>query len=217
MPMDPRQLLEAWTLAQDMPSHARVGALAAVLANHASSADQSPTGRDRALARLLQLAGQEALADCPACGATIALRLPEALLEEPALPVATLAGVPLPIRVPTNADIQAVSGTDDPAHRLAERLAGRPLDAEGARVVAEALVAADPLIDPAIGCRCPACNADVTLDLDTGRYALTLIERQVRGLFAEINVLAQGYGWSEADILALPPSRRAHYCGMLSA
>jgi hypothetical protein len=58
---------------------------------------------------------------------------------------------------------------------------------------------------------CPACRAQQVLDLDIGRFLWREVSAAARRLIAEVHLLASAYGWTEQDILALSPARRAAY------
>ena len=65
--------------------------------------------------------------------------------------------------------------------------------------------------DLGVATACPSCSASMLLTIDP----LTLLVRELRQgserLIAEVHCLAWAYGWSQADILALPRPRRWRY------
>jgi hypothetical protein len=82
-------------------------------------------------------------------------------------------------------------------------------------IIAEALSIIDPLVAFAVSCVCPICAFpnEVTVDLED--IALTHFKRRQLVLLHEIHELASRYGWTEAEILAIQPGRRARYLTMI--
>jgi len=81
--------------------------------------------------------------------------------------------------------------------------------------LADALAAADPLVHFTVACRCPACGAPNEVDVDLETIALaTLLARQ-RTLLHDVHMLASNYGWTEPEVLAVPPARRARYIALI--
>ena len=172
----------------------------------------------------------DGLAACPTCGTTLEVSFPVA---EPA-PTDDARGDrwwPVPsdlgdirFRLPTGGDLVAIEGIDDPA-RARRRLIGRcvevrrdgrrrsstALPAPVVREVAGRMADEDPdaLID--LGVTCPACGASERVAFDAASYVWTEVEALGGRLVREVRVLASAFGWGEAEILALPPSRRNAY------
>ena len=115
-------------------------------------------------------------------------------------------------RAPTPADLLAAAGEPDPLAALHDRC----LDGDGQRSAdLEALLAqADPLAETLLDVRCPACGETFAADLDIGAFVWQEIEAAARRLLLQIDTLARAYGWTEADVLALPPVRREAYLRM---
>jgi hypothetical protein len=86
---------------------------------------------------------------------------------------------------------------------------------EDESIIAEALSTIDPLVAFTVSCVCPACAFpnEVTVDLED--IALTYFKRRQLVLLREIHELASRYGWTDAEILAIPPGRRARYLTMI--
>jgi hypothetical protein len=152
---------------------------------------------------------------CPACGAALDAELnlgellggtPQAAPDRSAVPV---------FRLPTGADLEAVTGLSDPetARRTLLRRCVDDADALSASAVSaveEAMAAADALADIVLVMRCAQCQAEVPVPLDP---VLELASRLARPaeLLAEVHALALCYGWSEPEVLALSrPNRRAY-------
>ena len=83
--------------------------------------------------------------------------------------------------------------------------------------LARTLAECDPLVALSVLCPCPACGADNDIPIDLEAVALARLERHRRALLQEIHALASRYGWTEAEILALPRARRAHYMALIES
>lgn len=87
--------------------------------------------------------------------------------------------------------------------------------AEDEPVVTAALTEGDPLVDFAVACRCPACGIAIDVAIDLEELALRRLFAQQRALLQQVHGLASHYGWTEAEVLAVPPSRRARYLALI--
>jgi hypothetical protein len=83
-------------------------------------------------------------------------------------------------------------------------------------VVEDALEAADPDADFTFDVRCEVCGLSGTPQLDAGQLLWDEVDACARTLLAEVHLLAGAYGWSESEILALSPERRASYVSMVA-
>jgi len=122
-------------------------------------------------------------------------------------------------RQPTSRDLAAVAGHHDgqaAALQLLERCwIDRP---DGERVTKTLLAAVDamleqgdPLADPQLVVRCPACDQEMAVVFDPGQLLWEEVGEQVRHCMVQVHVLAKAYGWTESDVLALSPRRRRIY------
>jgi hypothetical protein len=186
-------------------------------------------------AALLRLRGAwfgpriDAVTDCERCGERLEFALDtRAMLasaaagdERPALEVNGLQ-----FRVPTSGDLAAVAGSGDvdaAATILLERCCvTRPAAAsfDFAALMADVeaqFEACDPaaLFDLALVCQ--ACGHAWSAPFDVGATLWSEVDIRANALFGEVHALARAYGWTEPDILALSPRRRAAYIGMVSA
>lgn len=80
-----------------------------------------------------------------------------------------------------------------------------------------ALETADPWINIALDVCCPACGQEDVADFDIASYLWSEIEQRARRLLDDVHVLAQAYGWTETDILALSETRRTAYLAKVQA
>lgn len=165
----------------------------------------------------------QATADCPHCGNCLAFELP--LPELSGHWVAADAGTVVSctsgrFRVPTSADLAHALGSAEPRRALAEalRVEARGTLDEAAMAAAEAaLAAADPAAQIDIALRCDACGAAFDAPFDAADCLWSDVQRAARHTLDDVHQLASAYGWSEAEVLAVPPARRRHYLQRVSA
>lgn len=153
--------------------------------------------------------------DCPACGERMEfILLPEQLppMERPPEWV-EVAGQRF--RCPGIGDLARIAGmhdlTDAAARLLHECTAGDAPDEALRPAIEAAIEAADPWADISLNFQCPACEHTGDASLDLLAYLWEEIEASSRHLLDDIHRLAQAYGWSESEILALSPARRNAY------
>ncbi|WP_143534480.1 hypothetical protein [Roseovarius albus] len=80
------------------------------------------------------------------------------------------------------------------------------------RAAAEAaLVSADPGLTLELNLSCAACGADQTQRFDVTGFVWTRLEQAAKAIVRDVASLAQGYGWSEAEITGMSAARRAIY------
>ena len=169
-----------------------------------------------------------ALAVCPACGDAMELTFhaddlrPATAAEPPAKLELQIEGLDLRVRLPTSADLLAISRPDDLAaarsQLLARCLIGGP-DQMPERVldgVIARMALADPLADIQLALHCAGCGHGWQAAFDIVSFFWREIHAWARGLLREVHILATAYGWREDDILALSPARRRFYLEMVS-
>jgi hypothetical protein len=83
--------------------------------------------------------------------------------------------------------------------------------------VTAALTEGDPLVDFAVACHCPACGVAIDVAIDLEELALRRLTAQQRALQQQVHRMASHYGWTEAEVLAVPPSRRVRYLAFIEA
>lgn len=86
-------------------------------------------------------------------------------------------------------------------------------------VVAEAVVEQMGQVDPQgnieLALTCPCCNHCWSVPFDIAHFLGAELHHWALRLLYEVHLLAQAYGWSECDILALSPWRRHYYLNMV--
>jgi hypothetical protein len=185
------------------------------------------------LLRIVELTTQEMAltitANCPqaACQRALELALPFARL-------AVYAGVapanivqfprpdapPLALRLPTGRDQAAwqsqsyATQEEALAAIVGSLITGSSSAAEDiARLapLAAAMEEADPLVAFSVNARCPHCAHDDDLPLDLEGICVQKLKMHQRAILRDVHDLATRYGWSEAEVLSVPASRRAQY------
>lgn len=188
----------------------------------------------------------DAQAHCPRCSSPMDLELGTAqlLLEPYADPrhvyELELAGHAVLLRVPTRADQVAAASVADSVAELLRRCVGVRATAGvaspvpdgdvgdvgdvGDGAVPEAVAALvpgimqelDPQAELQLNLTCPECETGFSSVLDVAGYLFEEAASRADALFGQVNALALGYHWSEAEILALPHPRRQLYLGLLA-
>lgn len=207
-----------------------------LLARCAADADywwaQTVATRSAALLRLLSVTeGIQALsfsARCPACAEAFEFDLPLATLlasadDKGPIRVSLDKSTDVALRRPTGDDLRRWRNARPASRAEARRLMLDSLLLEGqvrpedeARLSA-AVAAADPLVALTLACDCPACGAPSEVPIDLDDTALARLAARQRALLCEVHCLASRYGWSEAQVMALPPARRARYLDLIEA
>ena len=194
--------------------------------------------RDRRLLALrASLFGERlvGLVACPQCGERLELEATTAELTCPPADVdlrLARRGYELDLRLPDSTDLRASSvATTDPA-AAARALIARcivsarrgdtavdagELPAAVLEDAAERIAAADPQADVQLALSCAACAAPCRAPFDIVSFMWTELEALAERLLWEVHTLAQAYGWSEPEVLALGPARREAYLRMVLA
>lgn len=69
----------------------------------------------------------------------------------------------------------------------------------------------DPQADLELDLECPACGQDWRTPFDIAAFLWSELDVWAAQMLDDIHVIASRYGWSEAAILGLSPSRRRYY------
>jgi hypothetical protein len=201
-----------------------------------AAADLSIGARDGLLLDLRELlfGGMiQGLVECPACGDTLETEmLTGALRAVPADTALELsrAGYRLSLRLLTSRD-QIAAERARPEERAALLLArcvtaasrsGAPMPVpqlpdEVVAAVEDRIAALDPQADIRLDLSCPGCGHCWDAAFDILSFLWTELGEWAARTLRDVHRLALAYGWSERDILALSPTRRRHYLGMLDA
>ena len=77
--------------------------------------------------------------------------------------------------------------------------------------VAARMAAADPQADVELALSCPACAHAWHGAFDVAGFFWQEIHAWAKSMLRSVHALARAYGWREADVLALSPTRRQIY------
>ena len=187
--------------------------------------------RLQALIAMRLASGHPALelqAACALCGEAMEIALDLHLLAaDPVTPRFSWCsddGLELELRLPSGRDVQGWKQSGVPSHEqlalaLVEAVAGQPPDPRTLAAllpgIDDALAAHDPLTGLQLQTSCPACAQDNSIACDLEALLLDGFARDQAGMLDEVVRLASALHWSEAEILALPRWRRAHYLRQL--
>ena len=162
------------------------------------------------------------------CGERFEIELPHAAVAMPAPPPAPIEvarddGGSLTLRRPTGDDLRAWRALRPATREQALavmldrlRVAGQPRPGDADRAAA-ALAEADQLVAFTVRCACPACGHDAERDVDLEGLVLFRLAARQRQLLRDVHALASHYGWTEGEVLAVPPARRARYLELIEA
>jgi hypothetical protein len=193
--------------------------------------------RDRRLLALREVlfgARSTGLVACPRCGEQVELEfaLGDLRAAPPAPGPLVLSGDDheLHLRLPDSRDLlaAAAAGEDDaPLVLLSRCVVAGHVGSEPARAdrlspelvaaAGRALAQADPQADMRFALTCPACGNGWSAPFDVVPFLWTELDAWAGRTLADVHALAGAYGWSEAEILALAPGRRASYLRMVGA
>lgn len=224
--------LQAWEHSQSLPAPLRPCALLApVLEGGQEGAERLPVGqRDSQLLALhtaLFGSALDATACCPACGERLELSLDcQALhVEAPAHQLSLdWQGWRIDYRLPDSRDLAALAQSQDLDQARATLLrrclggdSAATLPAELQAQLAQAMAQADPQAATELSLSCPSCAEQWNELFDIGAYLDEALAQWAERLLDQVHLLAQAYGWSESQILALSPGRRARYLARVLA
>jgi hypothetical protein len=230
-------LLSAWERALPQPRTLRPLTVLAAEAPAVDVGQLSVGARNVRLFRLRErIFGQRlhSLASCPACAERLEFSFTAAEVlanvEPPEELAGRCAGIDLRFRLPNGTDLAALAGetsTGDPRVtlfrwcllevRAGERSAvPEELPDEAIAWAAERMAEADPNADLRLALTCPACSHGWQAGFDIAAFFWEELHAWARGLLQEVHTLARAYGWREADILALSPTRRRFYLELVN-
>lgn len=235
------QLLALWELAAAAPPIDRDDALLA------AAHDAPPTSLGARNAALLCLRSrlfgqvQQLRCTCPHCGAIAEFAIDCDALSHTLLPAAgavqpqriEAGGYRIEFRLPDAADLRAATHqADDEAsfvQVLLRRCIARCQRADGAccepealpPAVAEALSRRMEELEPGASVNfdlaCPECSGAWCASMVVGEVLWSELQSRAERLLLDVDALARAYGWSEAQVLDLGPTRRAAYLQLVGA
>jgi T4 bacteriophage base plate protein len=184
----------------------------------------------------------ESFANCPHCGESVeftlkttALRVMEPVIEPLASQTLTVADYALIFTLPSSKDLAAVVGCETllAAQSVLTQRCIQQISCEGVAIAPESIpeefwqqltqqmtqqmAAVDPQAEILLDLSCPACQSNWQVLFDIVAFFWTELGLQAKQIMQEVHTLARSYGWREADILAMSPTRRQHYLGLVEA
>ncbi|MGE5138287.1 MAG: hypothetical protein ACM3JD_02390 [Rudaea sp.] len=240
--LNDRAILEIWDRGDGQtPAERALTILSAAGDGRERDAEKLTAGaRDAELVRLYaQTFGERvtALARCTNCGELLDLSFDLSTLQagcgdtqrEWRVSSRSAPAYDIRFRLPSSTDLAHASRAASAAEARADLLERCVISAEreGApvqprdlpedvvAVLGQAMAEHDPQSDLLLGTTCPACRAEQDVTFDIVQFMWSEIAARARQVLVNVHSLALAYGWSEADILALPRARRAVYLGLL--
>jgi hypothetical protein len=101
------------------------------------------------------------------------------------------------------------------ARREGKSVVASSLKDEEIEQLAHAIEKLDPLAQPSIEIACASCGKVQTHPFSISDFFWDKVAEKARRLVMQVNLLAQAYGWSEEQILALSERRRGLYMELL--
>ncbi len=176
---------------------------------------------------------------CPACAGAAEFSVDAPTLATQLAPAGQdtqhcvqLLGYEVRFRLPTPDDTTAVAAAaPDPAAFARELLAlcitrstqgdvawpTLKLPDEVLDAVSQRMEALDPGAVVSFALDCPQCTTAWLAPLDVGDLLWRKVRDAVERLLLDVDALARAYGWSEPEVLALSPLRRAAYVQMAAS
>jgi hypothetical protein len=232
------ELLDIWERGLQQPPAERMLALLGAAHPGSGPGDLAamPIGRRDALLLELRelLLGPDLtmVASCPGCGEqlestfrTADLRVSPAIGHQGHQAI-EVEGHRVRFRLPASSDLTALSTTTDRDSACRMLLSRCLLDAHGdngetvdphalsphvVAAIAAQMSAADPQADVQINLACPSCKHAWQATFDIASFLWKELHAWARLTLRDVHGLARAYGWREADILALSPTRRQIY------
>ncbi len=237
-PLSASELLAVWEEnGRRPPLRQGLALLAAACPDERSEAlAQAPIGRynERLLTLHLWHFGPAltAVTNCPGCGELVEVTLDVAGLCAQAaegsggnwLEIAH-DGATRRFRLPSPDDLVAAgeaTTTGEAGQIIVRRCVETPGEPPGellsqaiVAAIAAAMEQADPLGVIELAGVCPHCDRPWSAFLDVASFVWREVETWAQRMLQEVHLLAQAYGWGEAEILAMSPRRRQTYLRMM--
>jgi hypothetical protein len=230
------ELLDAWERGLGMPAAERAVALLAA-GEPGSSHEHAALALGERDARLLALrrwafgSRIDGVAGCPSCGAELELSVDahDILLAPPAAPngeeLVRLEDYEVRFRLPDSRDAAEAgrAGTVAAARRVLLQRCVTGASRNGSAVeplalpedvverIEEAMAERDPQADVRLALTCSECGHRWEAGFDAGRFVWTEVDRWAKRVLVDVATLASAFGWTEAEVLRLSPSRRDAY------
>jgi len=175
----------------------------------------------------------EAYAECPHCGEALEFALDADAFPPPEERAAEYEfeadGTTIRFRLLDSGDLRVAAQCPDvgdargvlmercvlEARRGEEAVSAAQLPPDVVERLAARLAACDPHAETLVDLVCPACGGKWQIAFDIASFLCAEVDAQARRLLRDVHALARGYGWREADILAMSARRRRDYLELL--
>jgi hypothetical protein len=229
-------LLDHWEYGLQQPLARRMVGLLAAACPEATAGDIAALPIGRRDARLLELRERlfgptlTMVASCPGCGERLQSVFAVSDLlsnaESAAPHVLEFDGYRVTFRLPASTDLLALSSAMESGQACQTLLNRCLLDARVAggeaahpdslpehvvAAVSTQMSAADPQADVELNLSCPSCNRAWSTTFDIASFLWKEINAWAKSMLRGVHGLARAYGWREADVLSLSPTRRQIY------
>lgn len=177
---------------------------------------------------------------CTTCGATTEFSIDCGLLARALLPAddgereqrIEADGYRVDFRLPVVADVRVASAQGDRDGFVrtllqrcvtrCERDDGVACDPESmpesvATAVSQRMESLEPGASVTFDLVCPECGAGWSAPMDCGDVLWSELQVRAERLLLDIDALARAYGWTEPQVLALSPTRRAAYLQLIGS
>ena len=130
---------------------------------------------------------------------------------------------PITLRRPTGEDLRRWRDARPASHAAAVRQIVDALLIDGEvqpgdePALSRAIASHDPLVAFSVSCCCPACGSPNEVPVDLEAVVLARLALYQRTLLGQVHCLASEYGWTEAQVLAIPAARRERYMAFIEA
>jgi hypothetical protein len=235
-------LLSAWEAGAGAAPVERALAVAACAAPPGERVEEWTIGRrDGVLleVHVAALGGRiELVTTCPACDEKLELEIAAADVQSPCGEAGVeheledrASGVRLRFRLPSSADLLAVIGLDDvdAARRALAKRCIVGAERDGAPVAVQTLpdtaigalagrvAELDPQADVELALSCAECRHEWSTRFDVAEHVWHGVDARAHSLMYQVAALAAAFGWTEAEVLRLPPGRRRRYLELAGA
>ncbi len=218
------ELLDLWHRCAGAPVIMRPAILLEELCAEQDAARLPVGRRDRKLIRLRTKmfgADVDCNCDCEKCGSRIEIRFDlTALPDDTEVPdhIAVEYGESnFSFRLPGTGDVAEIMGISPTrrAEALVQQCAletlPEPLPRDLVSKASSTFEAVDPDAEITLQMTCPECGVGSAALFDIGVHFWQDICRSVRRILREVHYFASAYGWTEAQVLAVPRYRRQEY------
>ena len=162
--------------------------------------------------------------DCGACGSPFDIRFSLVSFEAHQRPRRprnvtaadqpgswSLRGSSVTFRIPTADDVLGAADADDPLAMLRERCIYGAASQRDVRRAEAVMARLAPTLQAEVNGQCPNCAKTAALGVDARELCLADLRFLAGSVLENVHLLAWAYNWREADILALPSTRRTRY------